>query len=81
MAVNLDHFELDYKEGKIIVQKHSISGQAIFRVSFPGRTSPLVLTRTLNPDKVKFWTSVPEGRQKEAEEIGPLIERYFRANK
>jgi hypothetical protein len=28
-----------------------------------------------------FWTSIPEGRQKEAEGVGKLIEEYLLNNK
>jgi hypothetical protein len=81
MEKDMDNFELDYKEEKIRVQKHAISGQVIFRIQFLNKKAPLIITRTNNPELMKFWTSVPEGRQKDAEEIGPLIEQYFRTNK
>ena len=38
---------------------------------------PLVLTRATGQDSDRFWTSIPQGRQKEAEEIGPLIGEYI----
>ncbi|OKS88709.1 hypothetical protein RG47T_4187 [Mucilaginibacter polytrichastri] len=31
--------------------------------------------------KGRFWTSLPEGRQVEAEKVGPLIARYFKNKK
>lgn len=72
-------FELDFKDGKIKVQRHSISGQVIYRVLFSDKRNPLVLTRASNDNALRFWTSIPEGRQKEAEEIRPLIAEYIKA--
>lgn len=76
-----EQFELDYKEEKIKVQRHSLSGQVIFKVRFPDHREPLVLTRALHSNSYKFWTSIPEGRQREAEEIGVLISVYFKKKK
>jgi hypothetical protein len=74
-------FELDHNGGRIKVQRHSISGQVVFRVQFPDKRQPLILTRALNSNATRFWTSVPEGRQKEADEIGPLITQYYNTKK
>ena len=78
MEKNQDNFELDFREGKIQVRRHSIGAQVIFRVSFSDRTPPLVLTRSAHSNGYKFWTSIPEGRQNEAEEVGQLISEYFK---
>jgi len=75
-----DVFEVSYKEKKVRVQRHSLSGQVIFRVLFSDKTPPLVLHRALNANATRFWTSIPEGRQLEAEEIGPLITEYLQKN-
>ena len=73
-------FELDYKDKKLVVQRHSLSGQVIFKVQFPDGRDPLVLTRAIHANTYRFWTSIPEGRQSEAKEIGPLITEYFKKN-
>ena len=80
MENSLDEFELDFKEGKIRVQRHFVSSQTIYRVVFSDKRSPLVVTRVLTDIASHWWTSIPEGRQKEAEEIGPLIADYIKAN-
>jgi len=72
-------FELDYKGVKIKVQKHSIAGQVLYRVQFRDKRPPLVITRATNANAARWWTSIPEGRQGEAEEIGPLIAEYLKA--
>ncbi len=34
-----------------------------------------------NANNEKFWTSIPEGRQELAQQVGPLIENYYRSKK
>jgi hypothetical protein len=38
----------------------------------------LILTRAADANNARFWTSVPEGRQKLAEAIGELIADHIR---
>ena len=79
MENTLNNFELDFKESKIKVQKHSLAGQVIFRIQFSDNRSPLAITRAMHANMNRFWTSIPEGRQREAEEVGLLISEYFKA--
>ena len=80
MENSQDIFELDFKEGKIRVQRHFVASQTIFRIVFSDKRDHLVVTRALTDNAVRWWTSIPEGRQMEAEEIGPLIADYIKAN-
>ena len=80
MEINPDIFELDFKDDKIRVQRHFVSNQTIYRIVFSDKRSPLVITRTLTENAAHWWTSIPEGRQSGAEEIGPLIADYIKAN-
>jgi len=41
--------------------------------------TPVVVTRADNFQGGKFWTSIPEENQNLAEEIGPLIEAFYRS--
>ncbi len=70
-------FELDYKGDKLKVQEHTISGTTVFRIAFPDSRKPLMVTSATRSNYTDFWTSIPEGRQKEAEEIGALISEYL----
>jgi hypothetical protein len=70
-------FEIIYKEQNLPVERIDINKIVFFRVGLIGK-SPLMLTRAEKEGGGKFWTSVPEGRQVEAEQIGPLIEAYYR---
>ena len=51
----------------------------VFMIVFPDGTQSLAITRATGEDKPKFWTSIPEGRQKEAEAIGPLIVAHYQS--
>ena len=73
----LDNFTIGYQQQELIVNRMELAQMVIFRISFPGTTSPLIITRASQPSGEKFWTSVPEGRQKEAEIFGPLIGEYI----
>jgi hypothetical protein len=70
-------FELTYKEGILKVQKYQAEGQTVFRIVFPDSRKPLVVTKATRINYTDFWTSIPEGWQKEAEEIGVFISEYL----
>lgn len=72
-----DTFSLTAGNGSMEVRRLYIKEQVIFHVTFPDGRVPLVLTRATGNDQSKFWTSVPQGRQKEAEAVGPLIAAYI----
>jgi len=78
MDKNETDFELDFEKGKIQVHRLLVGTQTIFRVIFSDKRQHLVVTRATHADAYKFWTSIPEGRQKEAEEVGSLISEYFK---
>lgn len=79
MESSEDIFELNFKDGMIRVQRHLVSNQIIYRIVFSDKRIPLVITRALTGNSAHWWTSIPEGRQREAEEIGLLIEKYLEA--
>lgn len=77
MEHNVGSFQLKYKGAPLLVEKLELGGQKVFKVLFPENPVPLLLTRARKSPGTFFWTSLPEGRQKEAEEIGILIEAYY----
>lgn len=79
MVDDFDFFDLDYKETVIHVQKATIQGQVVFRITFEDNTKPLVIGRITNYEGQKVWSSFPEGRLKEAQEIGALIIALYRS--
>jgi hypothetical protein len=77
--VQSEIFNLDYKSEVLKAERIDLSGQAFFRITFPGKEQTLTILRATHFNGNKFWTSMPEGKQKLAEEIGILIEQYYRA--
>jgi hypothetical protein len=73
-----ENFELDFKGNKIRVRKRTVSGRVIFGIQFFDGREDLVITRAKHADALNFWTSLPEGRQKEAEEVGPVIAAHLK---
>lgn len=68
-------------EGEILeVTEHYIGEERIFRVVFEDKRKPLTLVVAMNSQHKKFWTSMPQGRQEEAENIGPLIALHYKNN-
>ena len=72
-------FDLVFGTGTIRVEQIQIPGQTFFRVNFSNQIPPLTLLRATDINQAKFWTLVPEGRQQLAEQVGPLIENYYRS--
>jgi hypothetical protein len=70
-------FELEYEGKKIRVQRHNVANTFVYHIVFEDKRPPLVITRASNANAVRWWTSIPEGRLPEAEQIGPLIAEYI----
>lgn len=79
--LKLDYMETDlyiaYKGTNLAVSKFKVAGAEVYRVVFPDNRPPLIVTIAEKRNGKPFWTSIPEGRQEEAEEIGPLIVNAF----
>ena len=74
-------FQIQFADLNLLIETIEIPKQVLFRVTFPDKRLPLTIGRVYNFNHEKFWTSIPEGRLKEAQQIGPLIEAWYRANK
>lgn len=73
-----EKFTIFYKERDIEVEWLSINGVSVFKIPMNNK-SPLFITRATKENGRKFWTSIPEGRQSEAEALGPLVEAWYRS--
>lgn len=73
-------FELELNGVTMKVQEIQIRKDNVYRIVFSSPRPPLVLARTKDAGKNIFWTSIPEGRQKEAEGMGKLIDEYLKKN-
>ena len=60
------------------VTAHTIKSARVFHLVYPKSRAPLNITIAEKADGEKFWTSVPEGRQDEAELAGKVIATYIR---
>jgi hypothetical protein len=60
------------------VTGHTIKSARVFHVVYPNSKPALNITIAEDSEGVKFWTSVPEGRQEEAEFAGKAIAAYIR---
>jgi hypothetical protein len=74
-------FQLTVRGIPATITEHEVKGQRVFHIDFKGLKKPLVITVGFDRQDKKFWTSIPEGRQSEAEEVGKLIARYIRSKK
>jgi len=54
-----------------------ITGYVAYKIEFSSQRKPLIIARARGQEAPYFWTSIPEGRQKEAEGVGLLIEQYL----
>jgi len=57
-----------------------IQGHIAYQINFSSKRKPLIIARAKFLDSKARWTSIPEGRQKEAEGIGQLIDQYLSKN-
>ena len=74
-------FGIEYKGLTAKVQQVGYDENRIFNITFSDNRKPLVITVSVKRDGTKWWTSVPQGRQIEAEEVGKLIAIYIRAKR
>ena len=74
--MNYSKFQIEKDGNNINIEPVSIGGQNLFRIFFENQ-KPFFITRTENNTK-KFWTSVPEGKQQIAEQVGLLIEQHYK---
>ncbi|SEN02580.1 hypothetical protein SAMN05192574_102219 [Mucilaginibacter gossypiicola] len=74
-------FEIDYDGLPAQVSEHHLEDMRVFRIVFSDKRKPLIVTVAEKPGGKKWWTSVPQGRQQEAEEVGKLIADYIRARR
>lgn len=74
-------FQIVLNGHTVQVSMHIISKAKVFHIVYPDSRTPLNITIAENEDGGKFWTSVPEGRQEEAEFAGKVIASYLRENR
>lgn len=73
-------FEITYKTTSLHITPMDMPGRYAFHIAFSSSRKPLLIVRATDFNGDKFWTSMPEGRQTEAEGVGALIEQYIKEN-
>lgn len=71
-------FEIKYINTVLYITPIDMPGRYAFQVKFSSSRKPLLIVRATDFNGDKFWTSMPEGRQTEAEGVGELIEQHIR---
>jgi hypothetical protein len=64
-------FNIIYQGNTVKVEVHEVGKQEIMKVHL---SDVLFITKGKDIDRYDFWTSIPQGRQQLAEEIGELID-------
>ena len=77
MKIGLEKFKLELSGVTMEVQELDIPKYTAFRVVFSSSRSPIVVSLFKDDAGHRLWTSIPEGRKKEAEGVGKLIDEYF----
>ena len=71
----MKEFLIEYDEKQVVLQEMFMAGSVLFCVQSENR---MILTRAQKPNGEWFWTSMPQGRQKEAILFGRLIEQKLK---
>ncbi|GAB3910543.1 MULTISPECIES: hypothetical protein [Mucilaginibacter] len=75
MEKEITDWETVYRGHQVKIGKRTFGGTDVYYVSSSPDKKPLVLTRALKSGGKEFWTSIPQGMQREAEEIGAIIDK------
>lgn len=81
MSIQVDdprEFDIELYGHIASVSAHVIKSAKIFHIIFSDRRKTLNITVATDDEGSKFWTSLPEGRQEEAELAGKVIAAYIR---
>lgn len=70
-------FEIDFQGLILKITSHLINSDEVFRIVFSDGRPDLVVFEAIAGSR-PFWTSIPQGRQKEASFFGARIAEYFK---
>jgi hypothetical protein len=78
MAFQADDFEIELDGMILAVKVHTIANRTVFQIDYPDGRKPLMAMRMITFEGKKMWTSVPEGRLQEAQDVGVKIVEHFK---
>lgn len=64
-------FYITFESQQIKVQAYTLNRRTVYQVMLP---TPVIITKADNIDGNLFWTSIPQGQQKHAAQLGELID-------
>lgn len=70
-------FEITSHGVTLSVKRMEVAKAIVYQVIFSSKRKAIVVTKATDRDATQFWTSIPEGRQREAEGVGKLIDEYY----
>lgn len=74
---SLENFDWVQEGITLSIREVEIGGERVFHTRFSDGRNALIITG-MKRAAGTLWTSVPQGRQKEAEAIGKIIEAHFK---
>ena len=74
---NDEEFSFEAYGVMIMCKRLDIQKHVAYHVTFSSARKPIIIARAKFVDSDVRWTSIPEGRQKEAEGVGKLIDEYL----
>ena len=74
---NDENFSIDAHGVILTCERLDIPKQVVYSVKFSSARKPIVVARAKFEDSDARWTSIPEGRQREAEGVGAIIDEYL----
>jgi hypothetical protein len=77
----IHEFKLECNEIHFKIEILLIAQSILCGVKFDSSRAPLFVTKARDINGKEFWTSIPQGRQSEAESISKLIEGYLHSEK
>lgn len=68
-----EKFTIVFDKLVVNVQPYTHLNRTLYRVLLPN--DPIIITKAEKENGKPFWTSVPQGRQKLAEQLGKIIDQ------
>jgi hypothetical protein len=75
----IHEFQFEHNNIKLTVAVLLIEQSVLYRVKFNSLRPPIFITKAKDINAKEFWTSIPEGRQEEAESLSKLIDYYLQS--
>ena len=75
----IHEFQIEHNNIELAVAILFIEQSILYRIKFNTSRPSIFITKATDINEKEFWTSIPEGRQKEAELLSKLIDCYLQS--